>query len=72
MKHAYKKHSVQDIRISAPANMNVTEAAIYCDVSERSIRERIATRELRHIRFGRRIILRKVDLDSFLESMVRG
>lgn len=70
--HASIGKAVQAIRVSAPANMNVPEGALYLGVSERAMRERIARKVIKHARFGKRIILRKVDLDSYLESLVRG
>ena len=58
------------IRSNCPANMSVKEASIYIGVSERKLRESIATGDVQHVRFGSRIIMRKQDLDSFLEGMV--
>jgi excisionase family DNA binding protein len=50
--------------------MSVKEAAIYIGVSERKLRSSIANHEVKHVRFGSRVILRKIDLDSFLEGLV--
>ena len=59
-----------NIRSNPPANMSVIEASLYIGVSIRKLRESIAKHEVKHIRFGKRVILRKRDLDSFLEGMV--
>lgn len=67
----YQIHTVQkpdSIRL----NMSVHEAASYLGVCERFVRELIAKRELRHVRLGKRIILRKIDLDAYLESKAQG
>ena len=60
----------QSIRSNPPTNMSVKEASIYLGVSERKLRESLAIGEVRHVRFGSRIIMRKQDLDLFLEGMV--
>ena len=67
-----KNHDVtiNNIRSNPPANMSVQEASFYLGVSQRKLRSSIANHEVRHVRFGSRIILRKQDLDSFLEGMV--
>ncbi len=59
-----------EIRMHPPANMSVKEASLYLGVSERKLRDSIARNEVKHVRFGPRVILRKVDLDSFLEGMM--
>ena len=58
------------IRSNPPRNLSVKEAATYLGVSERKLRDSIARGEVKHVRFGSRIILRRQDLDSFLEGMV--
>ena len=58
------------IRSNPPINMSVKEGSVYLGVSERLLRERIARGDVKHVRFGSRIILRRQDLDSFLEGMV--
>lgn len=58
------------IRSNPPANMSVFEASVYLGVSERKLRDSIAKREIKHVRFGSRVILRKVDLDAFLEQRI--
>ena len=56
------------LRSNPPANMSVKEASFYLGVSERKLRDSIARGDVRHVRFGSRIILRKQDLDLFLEG----
>ena len=65
-------HSLNNynIRSNPPTNMSVQEASFYLGVSVRKLRSSIANHEVRHVRFGSRIILRKQDLDAFLEGMV--
>ena len=58
------------IRSNPPVNMSVLEASEYLNISERKLRDLIACAALRYARIGKRIILRKQDLDSFLEGMV--
>lgn len=65
-----KQMQEMQIRSNPPANMSVKEAALFVGVSERTLRETIANHEIRHVRFGSRIILRRVDLDAFLEEKV--
>ena len=59
-----------NIRSNPPANMSVAEGAKFIGVSERKLRASIANHEVKHVRFGSRIILRKQDLDAFLEGLV--
>jgi excisionase family DNA binding protein len=49
-------------------NFNVTEASEYLGIGERTLRQLIWDREVRVVRFNRRIIIRKSDLDKFLED----
>jgi excisionase family DNA binding protein len=65
-------HSLNNynIRSNPPTNMSVKEASFYLGISERKLRESIARHDVKHVRFGSRIILRKQDLDSFIEGMV--
>jgi excisionase family DNA binding protein len=65
-----KTNSTYNIRSNPPANMSVKEASFYLGISERKLRESIARHEVKHVRFGSRIILRKQDIDSWLEGMV--
>ena len=48
--------------------MSVREAASYIGISQRKFRELIATRCIRKVRIGSRIIVRRKDIDSYLES----
>ena len=48
--------------------MNIKVASNYTTLSERTLRYLIADRKLRVTKVGRRNILRKVDLDRFIES----
>ena len=48
--------------------MNVPEASSYMRISERKVRELIATRELKCVRIGRRVIIRRADIDDFMEQ----
>ena len=50
------------------AYLNVSEASNLIGICERTLRDLIARREIRTARIGRRVILRRVDLDAFLES----
>jgi excisionase family DNA binding protein len=58
------------IRRDPPVNMSVLEACFYVGISERKLRELIARGDIRYVRLGSRIILRKQDIDSWLEGMV--
>jgi excisionase family DNA binding protein len=49
--------------------MNVLEAADYMRISERKVRELIATCELKSVRIGSRVIVRRVDIDDFMEYL---
>lgn len=69
MEKPYTKQ-LNPLRSNPPANMSAKEAATYLGVSERKLRDSIARGDVRHVRFGSRIILRKQDLDLFLEGMV--
>lgn len=60
---------IHSIRTSPPQNMNCVEAAHYIGVSERKLRDSISNGDIKVIRFGSRLILRKSDLDNFLESL---
>jgi excisionase family DNA binding protein len=59
-----------NIRSNPPTNMSVKEASFFLGISERKLRESIARRDVKCVRFGSRIILRKQDIDSWLEGMV--
>ncbi|WP_425607664.1 excisionase family DNA-binding protein [Pelagicoccus enzymogenes] len=46
--------------------MSVREGARYIGVSERTMRALIADGEVPDIRVGRRVLLRRIDLDDFM------
>ena len=48
-------------------NMSVLEACFYVGISERKLRELIARGDIRYVRLGSRILIRRIDLDQFLE-----
>ena len=50
--------------------LNVEEAADYLRVSRATIWRLLSTKELRRVRIGGRTVIRRVDLDSFLEQAV--
>ena len=52
----------------SPKYLSVKEAARYLTVSERNLRERIASREIPFVRFGSRVLFRIVDLDRYVDS----
>lgn len=66
-----KQHNQAQLRAAPPANMAVAEAAIYMGISERKLRELIAIRDIRSVRIGRRVILRRIDIDAFIETRAR-
>lgn len=59
------------VREGSLVNLTVPEAAEYLRLGERTVRELIARRALKAVRVGRRLILRRQDLDAFLERHVR-
>tara|TARA_B110000037_G_scaffold44366_1_gene54510 strand:+ start:1085 stop:1315 length:231 start_codon:yes stop_codon:yes gene_type:complete len=63
----FQAESGNNINTPKP-NMNVGEAARYLCLGERTLRDLIARREIRTVRIRKRIILRRIDLDAFLES----
>ena len=50
--------------------LNVEEAADYLRVSRATIWRLLSNKELRRVRIGGRTVIRRVDLDSFLEQGV--
>ncbi len=54
------------IRRNPPANMNLAEAACYCGVSPRSLRQYVRNRAISRIKIGGRILFRREQLDSDL------
>lgn len=63
-----ERASCYELRANPPVNMNVVEASKYIGVSPRKLRELIALRMVKSVRIGKRIIMRREHLDSFLES----
>jgi len=53
-------------------NMSVAVAADYMGISQRMLRHLITIGEVRHVRIGRRIVLRPADLDEFLSNHAVG
>jgi excisionase family DNA binding protein len=50
--------------------LNVEEAADYLRVSRATIWRLLSTKELRRVRIGGRTVIRRVDLDPFLQQAV--
>lgn len=50
--------------------MSVPEFAQYVGIGIRTAREEIAKRRVKFVRLGKRIILRKGDVDAYLERLV--
>ena len=57
------------LRSTPPKVLNVKEASVYLNVSERKLREEIALGNIKVARLGRRILLRLSDLDEFVASL---
>ena len=51
-----------------PRLISVAEAAVYFSVSHWTIRDLIASGELPAVRIGRRLLLKKEDVDQFIEA----
>lgn len=61
--------SDNELRSDPPANIDVKQAAVYLNVSETSVRRQISRGQMPYVRLGkRRILLRRKDLDRFLEE----
>ena len=54
------------------AALSVKQAARSCGLSERTLRNYIATGDLRVARVGRRVLVRPERLDEFLQSLESG
>ena len=52
--------------------MNVAEASQYIGISDRFLRELIASKKIRAARIGKRVVLRLVDLDAWIEKQLQG
>ncbi len=63
-----KTNNPSELRALPPVYMNVTEAAAYLTISERFLRNQIAERNIRFAKLGGRIILRRKDLDLYVEN----
>jgi len=63
-------NEIELVRYNTPANLSVKEAATYLTLSERKLRDMLAKHEIKHVRLGSRIILRRIDLDSYMEDLV--
>ena len=48
--------------------MNVPQASSYMRISGRTVRELIATRQLKRVSIGHRVIIRRADIDDFMEQ----
>ena len=60
--------TLAELRSSPPKYMSVSEGAVYLTVSDRFLRNQIAERRIRFAKVGGRIVLRRVDLDLFIEN----
>ena len=60
--------TLSELRASPPRYMSVREGALYLTVSDRFLRDQIANRRIRFAKVGGRIVLRRVDLDLFIEN----
>jgi excisionase family DNA binding protein len=58
----------RDLREERDEVLTVQEAAYYLKVTVNSMYQRVARREIRHLKMGRLLRFRKSDLDAFLES----
>lgn len=64
------EHKSNSETTTTAAHMSVRQAADYIGISVRLVRELIASRKIKKIRIGeRRIIIRRVDIDAYLESI---
>ena len=66
-----KQEKTLSVRATPPKLLNVQEAAAYLAISEKKLRRLISDRQVPVVRIGRRIVLRTVDLDRFVESLIR-
>jgi excisionase family DNA binding protein len=60
--------NASELQANPPRYMSVRETALYLTTSERFLRGQIADRRIRFAKVGGRMILRREDLDLFLES----
>ncbi|MDA1069533.1 MAG: helix-turn-helix domain-containing protein [Verrucomicrobia bacterium] len=62
-------HEASGINYNKP-NMSVPEAAQFLGIGCRTLRELIARQEIRHVRIGRRVLIRKQDCEAFMEENI--
>ncbi len=60
---------IQSQSIIARPNLNVKEGALYIGISQRKLRELLAEGVIRKIRIGSRVIIRRKDIDEYLEGL---
>ena len=65
-------NSHTSVRSNPPRLMNVAEASQYIGISDRFLRELIASKKIRAARIGKRVVLRLVDLDAWIEKQLQG
>ena len=63
-----KEEPKADLGSNPPAYMSVKEAATYLTVSPATMHREIQARRVKVVRIGRRVLLRKVDLDRYIET----
>ena len=61
-------HTQNEIRVSPPQILSVPEAARYIGISLRFMRSLIAERKIKVARIGGRVLLRLIDVESFIEK----
>ena len=64
-----KNTELESIRTNPPCIMRIHEAAAYMAISPRKLRYMISEGRIKAIRFERRVILRRKDIDATLEAM---
>ena len=62
----------EELRTNPPQVMNAREVAIFPGISERKVRSETAIGQIRHVRFGRRILYRIEDIKGLLEVHLKG
>jgi len=63
------REQIEKVRSNPPANMTKTEAAAYLRISLRHLENEIRACRIQALRIGRRVILRKADIDRRLELL---
>ena len=46
--------------------LNYNQASLYTGLSDRTLKRSVSTRELTHIKLGRRTLFRRTDLDNYV------